>query len=389
MSNRAVPVLVAAVALATPVLSGCLLGSVPVGTEEAVTGADAIVDVAVTDVTGSSATVRFVVTGDPADVTVLYGRNLSALRPGPDPRTVEGGYEAGLRGLAPNTSYVAVAEAALDGARLRSAPVSFTTAHKIETAEMRIRPGIAYYLDRAATSWCTLGFILESTTNASVYAVTAGHCLDSLEANGTLYLEDGTPFADVAAHVYESDGETLIDLGWATTNTSDWIDWGMMKIRPEMVPHVSAKVTHWTGPTALSGEGALAEGDTICYYGHRAIPRYIQKHRCASFWMYDEDTEENQHDEVRSWIVGSGAPDGEPVVVDYGYPGDSGAPVVDYRTGEAVGIHTHTDLSHAFNEATALYGVLDILEGRGYDVELATANWDPPPANPIPVGPLP
>lgn len=249
------------------------------------------------------------------------------------------------------------------------------TSSRVGTAETWIRPGIDIYPTK--DSMCTLSFILHSTENDTVYALTAGHCVGN--TGQRIYIN--MTFGDEEDAVAFGQVERFEDQ-FGTTSS----DWALVRVYEEMVPHVSPVVKHWSGPTGVSPAGAIEAKDRVCYYGQGEAERSwsttsnltpSKPHRCGSFDGYTDEGE--APDRVR-WRLADVLAGDDPIVRGKTEPGDSGGPVIDYETGEALGILTGSENLY-WQVATSVYGVMDILEEGGYDLELVTAEYDPPPAD--------
>lgn len=241
--------------------------------------------------------------------------------------------------------------------------------HPVNASEsVWIRPGMKFFTE-SPQGFCTLGFLLEEETTNATFALTAGHCVD--EGVETIHFENGTAFGAVA--VVKSEG---VGAGRQ--------DWALIRIDSGFENYTSPTVRHWTGPTGVSPAGSLNKDDWICFFGQNhptpVNPGAWSHHRCGSFDRYRMNSGAVDHLIWR--LVYPGDPD-HPLVWGYLGGGDSGGPVIDYDTGQALGITTTTENLY-WQVATAVYDVMDELAEMGYDLDLMTAPYDPPPPDSLP-----
>lgn len=328
------------------------------------------------NVTASTAQIRYVVEGNPGETSVQHREKGGVDWTLAARRNASGPVRVNLDGLSAGSSYEV--RVLVDGTP-RSDAVRFTTlvagteedeAPPMGTKEARVYPGVEIWIEKETQ--CTLAFVLRSSVTETVYALTAGHCVRS--AGDTIYINvSGDDLSGTGTAVGEV--ERFEDEGGTTTN-----DWALIRIYEEMIPHVSPAVAHWTGPTGVSHGRALAEGDRVCQYGHSEAltsVRIWDRHRCGSFDSY---TEEGDGPLLVRWRLADVLAGGDSLVLDPTWAGDSGGPVIDYASGKALAIH-HGSQNVYWNVGSAVYGVMDILEEGGYDLELVTAEYDPPPAD--------
>lgn len=214
-------------------------------------------------------------------------------------------------------------------------------------ADALIQPGM---LIRTEKGHCTLAFIFQDQTNETLYGLTAGHCFRP--EDGAVWFQNGTRFGEA---VYKQ-----------TCSPCAPEDVALVAIDTAYRPFVSPSVSYWGGPTALPVDQSVERGDTVCYFGHGAVVRpggEVQNHRCARITGFDnvDGTSESQLVNFNGHVQG----------------GDSGGPLLDYATGAAIG---HM-ISGYPGLATGLT-VCHAIKQAGIPVQLATAPFNPPPAEP-------
>jgi hypothetical protein len=167
--------------------------------------------------------------------------------------------------------------------------------------EATVRPGVAIM-----NATCTLGFVLRDETNASVYALTAGHCVESVGQPVTV--DEVRRFGVVVAFEDGSDGGA---------------DWALVRVDTAHRNATSPSVLHWTGPGTPEPE-LPGQGETVCLYG----------------WG---GTGSSSAPRARCGPVVESAPGDTPIGrIRYDIDtqgGDSGGPVIIHETGAPVAIH--------------------------------------------------
>lgn len=212
---------------------------------------------------------------------------------------------------------------------------------------------------------CTLGFLFEGKpVNAtgqasSLYGTTAGHCVD---AGGRLVVKGtGSGFAvvgKVVAHDYDHD--------YDEDNVTDW---ALIEFHPEVEPHVNATVRHWTGPTRPIQNESIQREDVVCWYAaKRAV---YPEERCG---RHVEFYRANYHGAVQDFLVFRGQSAG----------GDSGAPVIHHPTGQAIGLVKSAVPQPVYHRTSGMTvcAIENVALNAGYNVTLATADYDPPDEEP-------
>lgn len=401
------PVL-AVLLLTSLTLSGCLAqshdprsrpDSVPVagnGPNAARNGTATPISVSnVTVVNGSawSATIAYTVQG-PSEVTswIEYGPvngNLSdtANRTGPGDRNRT------IRRLHENTTYrYRIRAKAPQAGPANSTWRTFHTAPVNVTIQPGIRIAFEEKLPGSGGS-CTLAFILESDKADVLYGLTAGHCLDDLDPGNPVYTATGAPGPWWTLPDREPTGPWVVFgfveiAEWEDDPDQEghqWYDWGLVRLRDGIRARVESQVRYWDGPTGVSPKGDLDPGDPICHYGQEGaigLPREARD-RCGSFATYYEGG-------TLPEIVLNGSSFGGPGMdwfvrtAAYSNWGDSGSPVIDHRTGQAVGIMSRNIGGPGKDMGPTLYSILDRAEEVGYDLRLLTAEYgSPPPPSPV------
>lgn len=300
-----------------------------------------------------------------------------------------------LDDLAPNRSYrvrarlvgtggETIEEAAVEA---RTDPVPWAGSD-----EAVVRPGIGL-VDPA----CTLGFVLTSRTNASVYAVVAGHCWglqDDAEQGDPVTTYHPDPYrARLIGHVaiYEHRGGT--GGSWDEGHAPEY-DWGLVRIRPALRWRTSPSILNVTGPTGVADAAEMERGDRVCWQGNtgwfQTVATYQYSQRCGAFASYARGnaTQPTCHPTSREdACVDTGHGDGLNWFSWYGVigAGDSGSPVVDAATGEALGIITNLykhpsahPLYDGVAEGPTLASILDRAAERGWHLRLAQAEYREP-----------
>lgn len=194
----------------------------------------------------------------------------------------------------------------------------------------------------APTRTCTLGFLFRSPTNGSWYATTAGHCI----------------FDDVVRH---QDGGLIGPVVATQTDGDD--DWALVRVVDEAVARVRAEVVHWTGPSGPPVPHDIRTNDVVCHYGWPDVMKFVEdlRHRCGMLQAY-------RHMDGVTGFVFRGR-------LNFG---DSGSPVLHYRTGQAMGM-VLAGWPGYNGVAIDVCSLLERFADHGYNLTLATAAYNPPP----------
>lgn len=218
-----------------------------------------------------------------------------------------------------------------------------------------IRPGA--YLGFEGTG-CSLGVILEDP-RGRYYGLSAGHCAEEGGAGSDVKLMHtpaGNPhIGTVEAFHWDNDG---------------WHDWALIAFDADdrRNGNITPSIRNWTGPTGvLTGPETDYYDDRICWYGNN-IPQNLRglRRRCGHFKHLTD------HGDSQGWWV-----------TGHSGSGDSGGPVIHYETGRALGV-VSSGLPGTLVLGQTLCSAFTDLQERGYDMRLATADYDPP--FPVPTG---
>lgn len=344
-------------------------------------------DLRVSNVTATSAVVAFTV--GPSDE--VESRVVVRQTGWPEARTA---WSSGtvarnvtLTDLAPGRTHGVAVEARAGSEVRRTPEVVFETEDLAwaDAGSALVRPGVEIVVEGGG---CTLGFIATSPDNATVYGLTAGHCL---KENATVQSWPGGPVFG-AVEVFEF-GDDPVEEG------GQWYDWGLVRIRHDLRGDVSPSVVGWTGPTGVSPWGALGRADEVCYRGHPNDLRHVGlEERCGLFHRYVRggDTSALPYGTAGIGIPAFATDPGMDWATWDGHAavGDSGGPLVDPATGAAVSLITH---STGWEAVAAPHGDWGMVAGPlvesilaraaevGYPLRLATApyvpaDWPSPPA---------
>lgn len=265
----------------------------------------------------------------------------------------------------------------------RTEPVPYAWA---DPEKAVVRPGAQLSGGNGSQSWgCTVGFILTDASNSTVYALTAGHCLrwaEEVVHDVNLrfvppYWQPNWDLDDVLPWTpYNATYGGVVEYweAWNQNDRPDEFDWGLVRIHPNLRARVSPSMVHWTGPTGVAAPGTVEAGADVCYFGQAGASPPPMRDRCGHFVAEDVTLTGPRE----GWYT---------MQAPVGWDGDSGSPVLDYRTGGALGIITHGAGSVFWGPT--LDAILDRAALAGYDLRLATAPYDPPMSLPVGDGGLP
>lgn len=197
--------------------------------------------------------------------------------------------------------------------------LNFTTpeAVRLYSPTAQVRPGIKFSAPDLST--CTLGFLARDAANETLYGITAGHCFTQL--NETAWLE-GTYLGQVVAR--------RID---ATT------DWALVQLSPDVT--INPEVIHIGGPTGL--QSTAPPGSVACLVG-QSVLALLSPDRCG---VVIRQAGENMFSLAAAV-----------------YAGDSGGPIVNEETGQAMGI---VEGFGAGITAIEVDGILNDAKQSGFD----------------------
>lgn len=298
--------------------------------------------------------------------------------------------ELPVRDLAPNRSYQFLARLVGDdgGALAEQAIEVRTTPFPwAEPDAAVVRPGMGL-LDPG----CTLGFVLTSKTNASVYALTAGHCFEESSRGDPVTVDTGPFQSEVIGEVavYEDTGGHLQN--WTEDDGREY-DWGLVRIRSSYRWRTSPSILNVTGPAGIAEGPRMEKGDRVCWEGDTGWFQTPVTHeysqRCGAFASYEHggDTRPTCEPTPGERCLDNGHDDGLDWFSWYGFIGasDSGSPVIDAASGKALGIITNVNIHqspHPLYDGTAegptLASILDRAAEIGWHLRLAQADYREP-----------
>jgi hypothetical protein len=185
---------------------------------------------------------------------------------------------------------------------------------------------------------CTMGFILADRHNL-LYMVTAGHCVSM---NARTYDENGRVFGTVVFRLQ-----------------SGTDDMALVKIDRARYEDVNPSMRDWGGPTGVATPATAKPNDQIKFSGFSFLLGDIAWTRARTGVLvtmtpihYMADTSASE--------------------------GDSGAPFIDARTGQAIGIVRDfglTDNPPVTDDGPTLQRILSVLGKAGYRLHLKTAPY--------------
>lgn len=205
---------------------------------------------------------------------------------------------------------------------------------------------------------CTVGFVLRNARNDSLFFVTARHCVGP--SGNEVRSADGRILGKVVARGHEGS------------------DWTVVRIEDARRAQVSPAVRYWTGPSGVAPVDARSVNEThdseiVCYYGWGANYSRVEspRHRCGRSAFYYVVFNEGK---ATYYLLFDGKADG----------GDSGAPLIDHATGQAIGIVTARlqPWDPELVSAVALSSILELASRQGWTLGLAASHYAHPPAEP-------
>jgi hypothetical protein len=186
---------------------------------------------------------------------------------------------------------------------------------------------------------CTMGFILADRTRA-LYMITAGHCAPVRGAR--VRSETGQPFGTVLFVVQ-----------------SGTDDVALVRIDRARYRDVSPAVRDWGGPTGVATPSTVASRDELKFTGFSFLLGDVSQTRARTGILISQDAVHYKADTSAS-------------------EGDSGAPFIDARTGQAVGIVRDfglTDRPPVTDDGPTVQRILSLLSRAGYHLRLVTAPY--------------
>jgi len=164
-----------------------------------------------------------------------------------------------------------------------------------------IRPGASL------GGYCTFNFIfydafLEEDEQPVAYIGTAGHCTDDLSERVVL-----ASFGEIGTVVYDSD---LVDSG---------VDFSLIEIDADLIGDTNPQMLGWDGPTGYATLADLQRGDIVDLHGYGLV-------------LGQNDLTRDRQGLLVNWT------DDEYVIDMPAVNGDSGSPILQDRTGYALGV---------------------------------------------------
>jgi hypothetical protein len=186
---------------------------------------------------------------------------------------------------------------------------------------------------------CTMGFILADRHNV-LYMVTAGHCVTKQGAR--TYDENGRAFGNVVFRL-----------------RSGTDDMALVKIDRARYKDVSPSVRDWGGPTGVATAASVKPSDQMKFSGFSFLLGDIALTRARTGVLVKMNSVHYMADTSAS-------------------EGDSGAPFIDARTGQAIGIVRDfglTDDPPVTDDGPTLQRILSLLGKAGFRLHLKTAPY--------------
>jgi hypothetical protein len=186
---------------------------------------------------------------------------------------------------------------------------------------------------------CTMGFILADRKGA-LYMITAGHCVTRKGAR--TYSETGQAF-----------GTVVFQLQSGTDDVA------LVRIDRARYRQVSPSVRDWGGPTGVSTPSTIKRYDQLKFSGFSFILGDIPQTRARTGLLISQNAIHYMADTSAS-------------------EGDSGAPFIDARTGQAVGIVRDfglTDMPPVTDDGPTVQRILTLLTKAAYRLHLKTAPY--------------
>lgn len=192
---------------------------------------------------------------------------------------------------------------------------------------------------------CIGGFVLRDAMNATLYFLTASHCVEAIGENVTL-----------------RSGETL---GTVAVKGAPQHDWVLVQIDATRRANVSAQVKYWTGPTSVTPAESLTRGHLICMGRSPSANGNSMDSMCGPIVESIGLTQDGRTATLLSVNLTA-------------EPGQSGAPFIDPETGTGIGLLIGRSPSHDVAWAVSLHSVLELLHDQGLELKVSRAQFDPP-----------
>src|SRR5438309_1573933 len=177
---------------------------------------------------------------------------------------------------------------------------------------------------------CTMGFILADQRNA-LYMITAGHCVTRK-----------------GARVHSETGDAIGTVVYSLQSGTD--DVALVRIDRARYKQVSPSVRDWGGPTGVSTPAGVKQFDQLKFSGFSFILGDIPQTRARTGLLISQDK--------IHYMADTSA-----------LEGDSGAPFIDARNGQAVGVvrdFGFTDLPPVTDDGPTVQRILSLLSKAGY-----------------------
>ena len=186
---------------------------------------------------------------------------------------------------------------------------------------------------------CTMGFILADARN-TLYMVTAAHCVTR-----------------TGARTYDETGRAVGTVVYRLVAGTD--DMALVKIDRARYADVNPSVRDWGGPTGVSTPATARRLDQVRFSGFSFVLGDIALTRARTGILIKQDAVHYMAETSAS-------------------EGDSGAPFIDTRTGEAVGIVRDfglRDKPPVTDDGPTLQRILMLLAKAGFRLRLLTAPY--------------
>ncbi len=186
---------------------------------------------------------------------------------------------------------------------------------------------------------CTMGFILANARN-TMYMLTAGHCV-----------------SHTGARTFDETGRAVGTAVYRYTVHTD--DFAIVKIDRTRYSDVNPSMRDWGGPTGVSTPATVRRFDQLRFSGFSFLLGDIALTRARTGLLWKQDSIHYMAETSAS-------------------EGDSGAPFIDTRTGEAVGIvrdFGFTDKPPVTDDGPTLQRILMLLDKAGFRLHLLTAPY--------------
>jgi hypothetical protein len=186
---------------------------------------------------------------------------------------------------------------------------------------------------------CTMGFILADRRGA-LYMITAGHCVTRRGAR--IHSETGEGF-----------GTVVFQLQSGTDDVA------LVRIDRARYKQVSPSVRDWGGPTGVATALNVKKYDQLKFSGFSFVLGDIPQTRARTGLLLSQNATHYLADTTAS-------------------EGDSGAPFIDARTGQAVGFvrdFALTEVPPVTDDGPTVQRILSLLTRAGYRLHLKTAPY--------------